>query len=182
MNRPSQPWTGNDVLLDKIELEACAEGVRALANAVRGLDFEYRQFRQRVATAHGISIAEFDALSAVAWGEGDITPKRVAEVTNLSTGAMTAMLDRLAAAGLLQRNPHPTDRRSLVIDLTPAGEELVGEIYRSYVHAFDSVAVGRTPSEMRALIDSLGSLAVAVSHADEELPAARGRHHLASTR
>ena len=52
-----------------------------LIRAVRELDAEYRRFRQRAASMAGISLAEFDALTAVTWSEGDVTPKRVAEAT-----------------------------------------------------------------------------------------------------
>ncbi|MDP9116098.1 MAG: MarR family transcriptional regulator [Actinomycetota bacterium] len=156
------------MLLDEIDVDVCQEGVRALANAVRGLDYEFREFRQRIAAATGISLAEFDALSAVAWASGDVTPKRIAEVAHLTTGAMTAMLDRLTTAGLLQRQPHPTDRRSVLITLTDAGHDIVAQVYRSYVRAFESVAARAGQQDVRAMIDSLGHLADAVSHADDE--------------
>jgi DNA-binding MarR family transcriptional regulator len=156
------------LLLDRVEVGVCAEGVRALANAVRALDCEFRQFRQRVAAATGISLAEFDALTAITWAAGDVTPKRVAEVTHMTTGAMTAMLDRLTVAGLVQRHPHPRDRRSVLITLTAVGEDLVGQMYRSYVRAFEPVVAEAAERDVRGLIDSLGHLAEVVKHADDE--------------
>jgi DNA-binding MarR family transcriptional regulator len=161
--------TGTDVQLDEIDVGVCTDGVRDLANAVRVLDAEYRRFRHRVASAAGISLAEFDALTAVTWAEseGDVTPKRVAEATRMTSGAMTSLLDRLAAAGLLQRQPHPNDRRSVVISLTPAGRELVGQLYRSYVRAFEPVVAGGT-TDVQALVASLQRLREAVEHADDE--------------
>jgi len=43
----------------------------------------------------------------------------------ISTGAMTNRLDRLEAAGLLRRVPDPKDRRSVLIELTEAGQERI---------------------------------------------------------
>ena len=69
-----------------------------------------------------------------------------------------------------------------MIEITSAGETVVGDTYRSYVHAFDSVAAERTPNELGALIDSLGTLAAAVSHADDDLFAEHGRQEIAGNR
>lgn len=153
--------------LDRIDVDLCADDVRALADAVHELDAEYRRFRQRSASVAGISLAEFDALTAVTWAEGDITPTRVAEATRMTSGAMTSLLDRLTVAGLLQRQPHPNDRRSVVITLTPAGTALVGQLYRSYVRAFEPVVSGGT-TDVQALIGSLQRLGEAVQHADDD--------------
>ena len=35
------------------------------------------------------------------------------------------MVDRLVTAGLIDRRPHPTSRRELVVELTPRGQEIV---------------------------------------------------------
>jgi DNA-binding MarR family transcriptional regulator len=56
--------------------------------------------------------------------EGRCTPGRLTGAAGLTTGGMTALLDRLTRAGLLrrERDPEATDRRSLDVTLTPAGE------------------------------------------------------------
>ena len=43
----------------------------------------------------------------------------------MTTGAMTAMLDRLAERDYVVREPHETDRRRIVVRLTPGGRDRI---------------------------------------------------------
>jgi DNA-binding MarR family transcriptional regulator len=43
----------------------------------------------------------------------------LAEASRLTTGAITAVIDRLERAGLARRVPDPTDRRRVLVELTP---------------------------------------------------------------
>lgn len=63
-----------------------------------------------------------------------ITPKQAGEYLELSTGAVTSLIDRLERHGHLERQPNPTDRRSVLVQLTDSGREIaatIGEVYRS---------------------------------------------------
>ena len=51
---------------------------------------------------------------------GPATPSRLAAGTGLSSGGVTVALDRLEKAGYIRRQPHPTDRRSLLVTLIPS--------------------------------------------------------------
>ena len=52
------------------------------------------------------------------------SPGKLAEHLDLSSGAMTNRIDRLEEAGLIRRLPDPNDRRSVQVELTPAGEKV----------------------------------------------------------
>ena len=54
-------------------------------------------------------------------GVGELGPGELGERLNLTTGSVTAMLDRLERLDLLARAPHPTDRRKVVVRMTEAG-------------------------------------------------------------
>jgi len=58
------------------------------------------------------------------------SPRELSTLLGLTTGSVTAMLDRLEKHELLTRTPHPVDRRKTVVKLTPQGAqrcyELVG--------------------------------------------------------
>jgi DNA-binding MarR family transcriptional regulator len=41
---------------------------------------------------------------------------------------ITGVLDQLQTAGLVSRSPHPSDRRSTMAELTPAGREAIDRI------------------------------------------------------
>lgn len=55
----------------------------------------------------------------------DVMPSEIARHIGISSASTTALLDRLARGGSLERVNHPTDRRSILITLTPAAERLV---------------------------------------------------------
>ncbi|MEI6634659.1 MAG: MarR family transcriptional regulator [Chlamydiota bacterium] len=57
--------------------------------------------------------------------EGGQKMHDLADFLQVSTPAVTNLVDKLEAAGYAKRSPHPTDRRALVIALTPAGTRLI---------------------------------------------------------
>ncbi len=80
-----------------------------------------RQGRVRSSTGMGeneLRVLQFLLL------EGDaghaVMPSEIARHLGVSSASMTALLDRLERAGLLERVGHPTDRRSILIAPTPA--------------------------------------------------------------
>jgi DNA-binding MarR family transcriptional regulator len=76
---------------------------------------------------HGITFGQYDILATLRRnGErGELSPRELLKNVALSSGAMTARLDRLAEAGLIVRKPDPNDRRMLVIELTQRGNEVI---------------------------------------------------------
>lgn len=57
--------------------------------------------------------------------EGEQKMHDLADFLQVSTPAVTNLADKLEAAGYAKRSPHPTDRRALVIALTPEGTRAV---------------------------------------------------------
>ncbi|ROS48059.1 MarR family winged helix-turn-helix transcriptional regulator [Frigoribacterium sp. PhB24] len=87
------------------------------------------------------------------WATGDlVTPKRAAEHLDLSSGAMTNLVDRLVDAGHLDRRRNPDDRRSVIVSRTPRGVEVTTAIATAYGAAF---AEAVPASQQRALADTL---------------------------
>ncbi|WP_410587832.1 MarR family winged helix-turn-helix transcriptional regulator [Amycolatopsis sp. lyj-23] len=76
---------------------------------------------RRCLAAAGITTAQLGALFAV--GEGGSTQRDVAERLGQRESAVTAMVARLAEAGLVAKEPHPREHRAVVLRLTAAGEE-----------------------------------------------------------
>lgn len=80
------------------------------------------------AKEHGLQIADGDILFTLRRAPGPHTPGTLAAALLVSTGTMTGRLDRLEQRTLIRRVPHPTDRRALEIELTPAGRRLVDQV------------------------------------------------------
>ncbi|WP_308116554.1 MarR family winged helix-turn-helix transcriptional regulator [Leifsonia poae] len=88
-----------------------------------------------------------------------VTPGALADHLNISTASTTKLLDRLAAAGHIQRSPHPTDRRALMITITKDTHEHVRDtVGRTHARRFD-VAARLSPDEREVVIRFLGSSA-----------------------
>jgi DNA-binding MarR family transcriptional regulator len=76
---------------------------------------------------HGLESWEFDVLSALR-RQGppfQLTPGALLRATLVTSGTMTNRIDRLAAAGLVRREPDPRDKRGVLVILTGRGQERV---------------------------------------------------------
>jgi len=80
-----------------------------------------------------------------------VTPGSLAEHLNISTASTTKLLDRLAAAGHIERSPHPTDRRALMITITKSTHERVRESV-GRTHALRFEAAARLTAEEREIV------------------------------
>lgn len=59
---------------------------------------------------------------------GSMSAGDLAEASRLTTGAITAVIDRLERAGLARRVPDPADRRRVLVELTEKAFELTTEL------------------------------------------------------
>lgn len=92
-----------------------------------------------VATDHDMGVSDLRALYFV-HGGADVTPRDLAAYLDLSSGSVTSLVDRMTSAGYLDRVAHPTDRRSSVLVIAPAGVELIEGEIAFYLGVFDGIA------------------------------------------
>lgn len=102
---------------------------RQIAAAVRRLMLATDTYRRVVAEAHGINVAEVITLGDL-YHLGPLTPRSIAERLAWTTGGVTALLDRLERAGYAQREPNPTDRRSVIVRPTPRGLQITQSAFQ----------------------------------------------------
>lgn len=76
---------------------------------------------------HGITLGEFDILATLRrhGPKGGLIPSQLLESVMLSSGGMTARLDRLARLGLVYRKADKDDRRKVLIELTAKGRRVI---------------------------------------------------------
>ena len=79
-----------------------------------------------------ISIPQYTLLSFLSQSSG-ITMSRLAELMEHTSPATTGLVDRLVAAGLVERFGNPTDRRQVLVKITDKGRELVDKIKSNIV-------------------------------------------------
>ncbi|WP_222262628.1 MarR family winged helix-turn-helix transcriptional regulator [Modestobacter marinus] len=102
----------------------------ALAHDLRlaVMRFSRRLRNQRVDTS--VTLTHLAALSTLK-RHGPMSPGELAGHERVQPPSMTRVVVALESKGLVTRTPHPTDGRQVVIDLTPAAEQLLGEEVRA---------------------------------------------------
>lgn len=70
---------------------------------------------------------------------GYSTPTEVAGYLGLTSGAVTNMVDRMTAAGLVERAPNPNDRRGSLLRLRPEGDAVVRGYRQRYAELLTAV-------------------------------------------
>jgi DNA-binding MarR family transcriptional regulator len=109
-------------------------------------------FHEAAARRLGMTAAERKCAGLIA-ELGETTPKELAQMTGLTTGAITGIVDRLERAGYAQREDNPKDRRSVLIQ--PQNVERLAKVSRPIFAALTEAMTAlnaRYSPEQRALI------------------------------
>jgi DNA-binding MarR family transcriptional regulator len=112
---------------------------------------------ERAYAEFGIGRPEFDVLATLrrAGEPYELSPGALAASMMLSTGGTTARLDRLEKAGLAERRPSPTDRRGVLVRLTPQGRSVVDRAVGVGLARQQSLLAHLSPAAQRELADLL---------------------------
>ena len=108
----------------------------------------------------GLQQGEFDVLATLRRSGAPyaLTPTALCEAAMISSGGMTARIDRLEKAGLIERQKHPSDRRGTLVALTPKGSALIDGLLPRHIEAERRVLVPLTEDEQRILNRLLAKL------------------------
>lgn len=111
---------------------------------------------------HDLQPGWFDLLAALrrAGAPYELNPTELARTTMLSSGGMTKRLDRMVEAGLLERRPDPSDRRGILVTLTPRGKAAIDGALEAHVANEEQLLRSLTPTQRRTLDDLLHALLV----------------------
>lgn len=112
-------------------------------------------FQQAIADRLGLSTTDLMCLSFLRDAE-PLTAGQLAEVTGLTTGSVTIMIDRLEKAGYAQRAKDPTDRRRVIV--RPVPERIARDITPLYVslgEAWGRAVERYSTDELAVILDML---------------------------
>lgn len=135
-------------------LTGFAESASAFVNALDGN-------RQRIAMDAGVSGTELRALFRIG-RMVSITPKDLAAHLEMTTGAITAIARRLVEMGLVARIDHPDDRRSLYLELTVHGHEVMEGIHRDFNSMLADSTSSLDEAQLAAFTHALDTVAAEV--------------------
>jgi DNA-binding MarR family transcriptional regulator len=127
----------------------------ALERALREVSGQSVLFSHAVANRLGMNPADLESLDILA-RHGPMTAGRLAELTGLTTGAITGLVDRLERRGYARREPHPTDRRSVIVQpLTETAERDLAPSYAGMARAMRELMSGYNDAELSVITDFL---------------------------
>ena len=85
--------------------------------------------------------------------EAYASPSELAKHCGVSRAAMTKVLDGLEQEGHLKRDSHPTDRRALIVRLTPEGQQFLDTIVPQKQYPLSELIHNLDPTERTKLIE-----------------------------
>jgi DNA-binding MarR family transcriptional regulator len=71
---------------------------------------------------------------------------------------VTVLVDALEANGLVRRHPHPTDRRAILVELTPQGAETCAAMYTQHAEAVSELFSDLSQADQKELLRLLNLL------------------------
>ena len=122
----------------------------ALASIDRAGEVAQSEF----AREHAVAIETLSRRFAALRRKGppyQLTPGALLRATLVTSGTMTNRVDRLAAAGLVHREPDPQDRRGVLVTLTPSGRARVDAALADLVKHEQALLNGLSPADRATL-------------------------------
>jgi len=118
--------------------------------AVRDYGVNLTQFRNAMSEWAGLNGTDMECLRLL-FQKGVSTPSELARQTGLTSGATTAMLDRLERAGLIERRPNPNDRRGTLITPEKSSAEKMASWFASARQAQDELISSYAESDLEII-------------------------------
>ena len=115
-------------------------------------------FQQAIAQALGLNATDMKCLDMLVL-RGPVTPSQLIEVTGLTSGAITVMIDRLVKAKLVERRIDEADRRRTLLYPTAKAAREVAPKYESMSKAMAKLFSGYSEEELRFLEIHFGEVA-----------------------
>jgi len=134
-------------------------------------------FGQTVAQQAGLSSSDHECLDFLNL-ENNVTAGRLAEVTGLTTGAITGVVDRLEKAGYVRRVRDASDRRKVFVEIVPENVARIGRFYEHLQRSMHELWSTYSDAELKLLLrlttEGAETMLGAVEHLKAMVPPPKG--------
>jgi MarR family transcriptional regulator, 2-MHQ and catechol-resistance regulon repressor len=107
--------------------------------------------------ATGLCLSDFGILEALIH-KGPLPVGALISKILISSGSLTAAVDRLENSGLVERRPAERDRRARIVHLTADGKAVIEPLFAEHVRDMEEAFAGFNESERAALASALRKL------------------------
>jgi DNA-binding MarR family transcriptional regulator len=149
-----------------------ARSASELLEELRALSSDFDRLSQAVADRLGLSPTDLLAMEHIARKGRRVTAGDLARELNLTTGAITGLVDRLADAGYARRTADPGDRRRVLVAPT-ARERRIEELFAPLAAELRKAVDGYSERDLAMLTDFIRRLRAAVDGTTEGVRRAR---------
>jgi len=109
-------------------------------------------FHQTAAAKYGLGITDMKALSVLLW-EGSMTAGQLARRLNLTSGAVTSVIDRLSNKDFVKRIPDHKDRRKVIVSVNQEKLSAGENVYHSMGMAFEELLMKYSVKQLEFLVE-----------------------------
>lgn len=128
--------------------------LRALNEILRRVSAQSVLISDIVAKHVGLNSTDLECLDLL-YLAGATTAGRLAVHSGLTTGATTAVIDRLERAGFVRRRRDPKDRRRVLVDALPRGIRLIQPFYEPFIAGLSKLDARYDERELAIVLDYL---------------------------
>ncbi|MFB6843339.1 MarR family winged helix-turn-helix transcriptional regulator [Streptomyces sp. NPDC056373] len=142
-------------------------GLQTFAVLLRRMNSEFNRIAQEFAQEQGLHLTDMQALIAILDADSDsdpdaggepMTPGRLRGQLNLTSGAVTACLDRLERAGHIRRVRDAGDRRVVHLHYADAARGLARDCFRPLARSTDAARGRFSPEELGVVVRFLAEM------------------------
>ena len=129
-----------------------AELLTAMNDGGRRMSSATILFHQAVADRLGLNLTDHKCVD-ILFTQGPMTAGDLAELTGLTTGAITGVIDRLEKAGFVRREDDPNDRRRVIVRAVPKRHREIGRLFDDLAARMAELAGRYSDKELTVIFD-----------------------------
>ncbi len=131
------------------------ELLEQLLGAGRQLSTATIMFHQAIADRLGLNLTDHKCVG-VLLTQGPLTAGELADLTGLTTGAITGVIDRLEKAGFVCREDDPHDRRRVIVRTVPKRVREISRLFDDLAARVTELSTRYTDKELTVILDFMG--------------------------
>jgi DNA-binding MarR family transcriptional regulator len=166
-----QEYPDADAACTQAYASLCRTGAALLGELDRRIDLTF-DMPQAAATA----------LAVIDGADTPLTPSQVGDRVLVASATMTATLDLLEHRGWIRRIPNPDDRRSVLIEITPAGRATADQLLPGIRKVEQRILSALAPGERAQLLGLLAKILARAAEVAREQPEPLGGQRIRPAR